>query len=237
MKLAAVRIAERLCGLRFTTAELHSGQILDLQNTVKAMNALYDAAQRDLSTLKQANTKMTHDLEVPQVQYTDRIVAVSVAAQRRVLTSQTVQKTVEVPQVQVPDRVVGVHVMTQRRMSLPSRISSSSSSSGGGRDKRCSSLFSCTLFLLLLFVVNTQTAFFSSGTRPGNHLRAHRHMVSCLDCVDYHQPVYFLAAAVPCRCWQTVTLLEATARDADQRTQCAPSLRAQEHPLQQFSFP
>ena len=44
----------RVCSSYGLTAELHSGQILDLQNTVKAMNALHDVAQRDLSTLNHA---------------------------------------------------------------------------------------------------------------------------------------------------------------------------------------
>ena len=60
--------------------------------------------------------KVQKTVEVPQVQYIDKIVDVPVVAQRHVLTSQSVQKTVEVSQVQFPDRVVGVLVMMQRQV-------------------------------------------------------------------------------------------------------------------------
>ena len=54
-------------------------------------------------------------LDVPQVQYADKIVGVPVVTQRRVPTIQTAQGTVEVPQVQFLDRMVGVLVVTQRQ--------------------------------------------------------------------------------------------------------------------------
>ena len=45
-------------------------------------------------------------VEVPQVQYSDRIVDLLVMTQCRVPTIQPVQKTVEMPQVQFFDRVL-----------------------------------------------------------------------------------------------------------------------------------
>ena len=51
-EVAPIARSSRSYGL---TAELHVGQIKDLQNTVKAMNALHDVAQKDLSILEQAS--------------------------------------------------------------------------------------------------------------------------------------------------------------------------------------
>ena len=56
---------------------------------------------------------LTHDSEIPQVQYIDKTVGVPVVTQDQVLTSQTVQKTVEIPQVQVLDRVIDAPVVVQ----------------------------------------------------------------------------------------------------------------------------
>merc|ERR1712084_55842 len=55
-------------------------------------------------------------VEVPQVQYIDRVVDVPVVKQRHVPSVQKVQKTVEVPQVQYIDRVVDVPVVKQRHV-------------------------------------------------------------------------------------------------------------------------
>ena len=44
------------------------------------------------------------DVEVPQIQFIDRVVDLSVVLQRRVPTVQTVQKTGEIPQLQFLDR-------------------------------------------------------------------------------------------------------------------------------------
>ena len=54
-------------------------------------------------------------LDVPQVQYTDRIVGVLAVTQCRVPTIQTAHGTVEVPKVQIIDRTVGVPVVIQRQ--------------------------------------------------------------------------------------------------------------------------
>ena len=63
-------------------------------------------------------------VEVPQVQYTDRIVGVPVVTQRRVPTIQTAQGTMEVPQVQFLDRMVGVPVVTQHKtIEVPKTVS------------------------------------------------------------------------------------------------------------------
>ena len=45
------------------------------------------------------------DVEVPQIQFIDRVVDLSVVLQRRVPTVQTVQKTGEIPQLQFLDKV------------------------------------------------------------------------------------------------------------------------------------
>ena len=55
--------------------------------------------------------EMTHDLETPQEQYSDKTVDVPVVTQGQVHTFQTVQKG---PQVQFHDRVVDVPVARQR---------------------------------------------------------------------------------------------------------------------------
>ena len=59
----------------------------------------------------------THDPEILQVQYTDRIVDVPVVSQGQVQTIQPVQKTVEVPQVQFLDRVLDAPVAMHRHAS------------------------------------------------------------------------------------------------------------------------
>ena len=59
---------------------------------------------------------LTHDPEIPQVQYIDKTVDVPAVTQNQVLTIQNVQKTVEVPHVQYTDRIVGLPVMTQRQV-------------------------------------------------------------------------------------------------------------------------
>ena len=64
---------------------------------------------------------LTHDPEIPQVQYFDKTVDVPVVTQGQVLASQTVQKTEEVPQVQFLDRVLDVHVVPQRRVPIQER--------------------------------------------------------------------------------------------------------------------
>merc|ERR1712083_283732 len=60
--------------------------------------------------------KMGRTVEVPQIQYIDRVVDVPVVKQRQVPSIQKVQRTVEVPQVQYIDRVVDVPVMKQRHV-------------------------------------------------------------------------------------------------------------------------
>merc|ERR1712061_899379 len=53
--------------------------------------------------------KVVHvPVEVPQVQYIDRIVDVPVVKQRQVPSVQKVQKTVEVPQIQTIEKVVEI---------------------------------------------------------------------------------------------------------------------------------
>ena len=47
----------------------------------------------------------TRDVEVPQIQFIDRVVDFSVVLQRRVPTVQTVQETGEIPQLQFLDKV------------------------------------------------------------------------------------------------------------------------------------
>merc|ERR1712066_778885 len=56
--------------------------------------------------------KIQKTVEVPQVQYVDRIVDVPVVKQRQVPAIQKLQKTVEVPQVQYIDRVVAAPAVT-----------------------------------------------------------------------------------------------------------------------------
>jgi len=55
-------------------------------------------------------------VEVPQVQYIDRVVDVPVVKQRQVPSVQKVQKTVEVPQVQYIVKVVDVPVVKRRQV-------------------------------------------------------------------------------------------------------------------------
>ena len=62
-----------------------------------------------------ASEKVQKTVDVPQVQYIDKIADAPVVMRGQVPTIQTVQKTVEVPQVQFIDRVVEVPVVTQRR--------------------------------------------------------------------------------------------------------------------------
>ena len=59
--------------------------------------------------------KVQKTMEVPQVQYINKIVDVPVVAQRHVSTIQIVQRTVEVPHVQFLDRAADVSVVMQRR--------------------------------------------------------------------------------------------------------------------------
>ena len=67
----------------------------------------------------------THDPEIPQVQYIDKIVDMPIVTQRQVPTIQMMQESVEVPQVQFLDRVVDVPVVMQRQVSCPSQRSNS----------------------------------------------------------------------------------------------------------------
>ena len=67
-----------------------------------------------------ASEKVQKTVEVPQVQYIDKIADAPVVMQGQVPTIQTVQKIVEVLQVQFIDRVLDVPVVTQRR-EIPSK--------------------------------------------------------------------------------------------------------------------
>ena len=81
-----------------------------------------DAKSRgvDVSTVSQRQApmiqKVLKTVEVPQVQYIDRIVDVPVVAQCQVPIGQTVEKTVEVRQVLFLDRVADIPVSMQRQM-------------------------------------------------------------------------------------------------------------------------
>ena len=58
--------------------------------------------------------KVQKTMEVPQVQYIDKIVDVPVVAQRQVSTIQTVQRTVEVPQQRIHERLVEETIVMHR---------------------------------------------------------------------------------------------------------------------------
>ena len=63
-----------------------------------------DRRAEDVERVQQRTVEQT--MEVPQVQYTDRVINVPVAMQRTVSTVRATQKTVEVPQIEhVPVRV------------------------------------------------------------------------------------------------------------------------------------
>ena len=111
------------------------GEARHSQDMVKAMNALHEAAQReicspweqacrnDLSKLDTAGDACdAHNLvksigvfETNMEKYIDRTVDVPVVTQGQVLPSQPVQKTVEVPQIQFLDRMDGVPAVMQRQ--------------------------------------------------------------------------------------------------------------------------
>ena len=78
---------------------------------------------------------MEKTVEVPQVQYTDRIVGVPVTAQRRVPTIQTAQRTVEMPP--MTEEVVGVpKIVSQDRIPQRTAEQVMDSSSSGCRGAR-----------------------------------------------------------------------------------------------------
>ena len=67
--------------------------------------------QRQVPVIQQVQKTV----EIPQVQYTGKIIDVSVATQRGVPTTQTVQKTAEAPQTQFLHRGEDVPVVMQRQ--------------------------------------------------------------------------------------------------------------------------
>ena len=91
------------------------------QDQLSNTTARIEAVEKSISELHERVTKDTeirqkqHSELMTQMQYTDRIVGVPVAAQCRVPTIQTIQRTVAVPQVQFLDRMAGVPVVTQRQ--------------------------------------------------------------------------------------------------------------------------
>merc|ERR1711916_268845 len=60
--------------------------------------------------------QVTKQVEIPQIQYIDKVVDVPVVMQRQLPTIQKVQKTVEVPQIQYIDKIVDVPVVMQRQV-------------------------------------------------------------------------------------------------------------------------
>ena len=78
-------------------------------------------ATRDAGRQVPMNQKVQKTVDVPQVQYMDKIVGVPSVMQRQVSSILIVQETVEVPQVQFPGRVVDAPVVMQRQVSCPSQ--------------------------------------------------------------------------------------------------------------------
>ena len=83
--------------------------------TTADLNAL-EKEELDRKTGHRGFMKGQKTVEVPQVQYSDRIVDMPVVVQRRVPTIQAAQKTEEVPRAQLLDRVVDVSVLMQRQV-------------------------------------------------------------------------------------------------------------------------
>ena len=108
----------RIEAVEKSISELHESVTKDTKIRQKqhseVMNLIANnAAATELLMLTSQTVQKT--VEVPQMQYTDRIVGVPVAAQVRVPTIQTTQRTVAAPQVQFLDRMAGVSVVTQRQ--------------------------------------------------------------------------------------------------------------------------
>ena len=57
-------------------------------------------------------------VEIPQVQFLDKVVDIPVVVQRQVPMVQKVQKTLEVPQLQIIDKVVDIPVVAQREIPM-----------------------------------------------------------------------------------------------------------------------
>ena len=56
--------------------------------------------------------------EIPELQFTDKVLDIPVVAQRQIRMNQEVQKTIEIPQLQVADKVVDVPVLSVVRAPL-----------------------------------------------------------------------------------------------------------------------
>ena len=57
-------------------------------------------------------------VEIPQVQFLNKVVDIPVVVQRQVPMVQKVQKTLEVPQLQFIDKVVDIPVVAQREIPM-----------------------------------------------------------------------------------------------------------------------
>merc|ERR1711881_625512 len=78
--------------------------------------------QRKKPIIQEHITPVTKHVDVPQVQYVDKVVPVPVQKQRQVPMIQTVQKTVQVPQVQYIDKIVDVPVVKQRQVPMIQKV-------------------------------------------------------------------------------------------------------------------
>ena len=67
--------------------------------------------QRKKLIIQEKINQVTKRIEMPLLQFTDKVVDDPVAAQKQISMTLTVQKTVEIPQLQITDEVVEVAVV------------------------------------------------------------------------------------------------------------------------------
>ena len=78
--------------------------------------------QRKKPIIQEKINQVTMNVEIPQLQYIDKVVDVPVVMQKQVPAIQKVQKTVEVPQVQLIDKVVDMLVVLQRHVTIIQKV-------------------------------------------------------------------------------------------------------------------